>query len=200
MQSDSPLDRLWQEYAVVFRDFDDHSLARWLSQTLTQLRGRVWRVSHPLVGAYRLAAGVAHDRQIWLKRLALPPAGYAGADCCRAPLVPLFTRDVFDSGLLCLHCNATVAPLDEIPKPTQAKIRAWSEEYKPVHAVAHWEDNQRGSAEKYEDAFEKAARDAERILKIAASEILPDLLETYPAVVWEDQDECLEVAPENIEL
>ena len=200
MQSESPLDRLWQEYSTVFRDFDDHSLARWLSQTLAQLRGRVWRVSHPLVGAYRLGAGIAHHRQIWLKRLALPPVGYAEAVCCRAPLVPLFTRDVFDSGLLCLHCNATVMPLEEMAESLQSKIRAWSDEYKPVHAVAHWEDNQRGSEDQYDQAFERAARDAERILKSAATDILPDLLETYPAVVWEDQDECLEVSPENIEI
>src|ERR1700733_10676657 len=121
MKSDSPLDRLWQEYGLVFRDFDDHSLARWLCQTLAQLRGRVWRVSPPLVGAYRLGAGSAHDRQIWLKRLAAPPAGYVESDCCRAPLVPFFTRDALDSGLLCLHCNATVAPLDDLAKAVQGK-------------------------------------------------------------------------------
>ena len=28
---------------------------RWLSQTLGQLAGKVWRLSHPLLGAYRLA-------------------------------------------------------------------------------------------------------------------------------------------------
>jgi hypothetical protein len=194
------LDRLWQEYSIVFKDFDDHSLARWLSQTLGQLRGRVWRVSHPLVGAYRLAANVAHDRQIWLKRLAMAPAGYAEADCCRAPLVPLFTRDIYDSGLICLHCNATIVELNDIPGLIQAKIRAWSDEYKAVHAVAHWEEDRRGSEEQYDKAFEAAARDAERILAAAATDVLPDLLESYPAVIWEDQDECLEVAPEDIEL
>jgi hypothetical protein len=26
------------------------------------------------------------------------------------------------------------------------------------------------------------------------------LLEFYPAVVWEDQDECLEVRPEDVKL
>jgi len=25
-------------------------------------------------------------------------------------------------------------------------------------------------------------------------------LEAYPAIVWEDQDECLEVRPEDVEL
>jgi hypothetical protein len=33
-----------------------------------------------------------------------------------------------------------------------------------------------------------------------AHEIVPHLLEQFPAVVWEDQDECLEVRPEDIPL
>ena len=58
-ESSSPLDSLWQEYARVFRDWDDLTLGRWLAQTLGQLEGRAWRLSHPLVGAYRLAAKIA---------------------------------------------------------------------------------------------------------------------------------------------
>src|SRR5205814_2545166 len=85
---ESPLDRLWQEYSRVFNDFDDLTLARWLAQTLGQLEGRAWRLSHPLLGAYRLAAQIAHDRQTWLKRLATPPAAtgkrrVAAPRCCR---------------------------------------------------------------------------------------------------------------------
>ena len=97
---DSPLDRLWQEYGEVFREFDDLTLARWMAQTLGQLQGRVWRQSHPLLGAYRLAAQLAHDRQIWLKRLVSAPHAYVESPCCRAPLLPLFTRDVVESGLV----------------------------------------------------------------------------------------------------
>ena len=72
---DSRLDQLWKEYSLVFQDFDDLTLARWLAQTLGQIEGRVWRASHPLLGAYRLAAQLAHERQVWLKRLAMPPHG-----------------------------------------------------------------------------------------------------------------------------
>ena len=43
------LERLWQDYAGVFRGFDDLQLARWMSQTLGQLHGSLWRMSHPLV-------------------------------------------------------------------------------------------------------------------------------------------------------
>ncbi|HMP84595.1 MAG TPA: hypothetical protein PKA41_18015, partial [Verrucomicrobiota bacterium] len=60
--SEAPLDRLWKEYGRGFRDFDDLTLARWLAQTLGQLEGRAWRLSHPLVGAYRLGAQLGHER------------------------------------------------------------------------------------------------------------------------------------------
>src|SRR5215813_4045471 len=102
---ESPLDLLWKEYGHAFREFDDLTLARWLAQTLGQLEGKVWRLSHPLLGAYRLAAQLAHERQVWLKRLATPPAAYSESECCRAPLLPLFTRDVLEAGLMCQHCN-----------------------------------------------------------------------------------------------
>ena len=85
-ESESPLDSLWKEYGRAFQDWDDLTLARWLAQTLGELEGRAWRLSHPLVGAYRLAAQIAHDRQIWFKRLATPPAAYAESPCCRAPM------------------------------------------------------------------------------------------------------------------
>src|SRR5947199_8232094 len=106
---------LCKEYARVFHDCDDLTLARWLAQTLGQLEGRAWRLSHPLLGAYRLAAQIAHERQIWLKRLARPPAAYTEAPCCRAPLLPLLTRDVLESGLVCQHCSGTAASFEELP-------------------------------------------------------------------------------------
>ena len=82
--ADSPLDLLWKEYSRAFEDFDDLILARWMSQTLGQFEGKVWRMTHPLVGAYRLAAQLGHEQGIWLKRLATPPAAYPESACCRA--------------------------------------------------------------------------------------------------------------------
>jgi hypothetical protein len=196
--SESPLERLWSEYSRVFRDFDDLTLARWMSQTLSQLQGRPWRFSHPLLGTYRLAAQVAHDRQVWLKRLANPPAAYPEAPCCRAPLLPLYTRDIEESGLVCQHCGDTAVPFDEIPSELQPIVKAWAEEYGPVHAVAHWEDRQRKSVRAYDQAVEQAASQAEKLLARAGREILPKFLDFYPAIVWEDQDECLEVRPEDL--
>ena len=35
--AESPLDLLWKEYSLIFREFDDLTLARWLSQTLANL-------------------------------------------------------------------------------------------------------------------------------------------------------------------
>jgi len=198
--AESPLDLLWKEYSLVFRDFDDMTLARWLAQTLGQLQGKAWRLSHPLLGAYRLAAQMAHDRQIWLKRLANPPAAYAESPCCRAPLLPLLSRDARDAGLICQHCNDTLVPFEEIPDALQSELEAWLSQYAAVHAVAHWDDRQRKSAGDYDRALETAAEDAERLLARAGMQLAPKLLEFYPAVVWEDQDECLEVRPEDVLL
>ena len=197
--SESPLDRLWKEYGTAFRDFDDLTLARWLSQTLSQLSGRVWRLSHPLLGAYRLAAQLAHERQIWLKRLVEAPATYQESSCCRAPLLPLFTRDVVESGLICQHCGDTCVPFDEIPAELQNEVRKWAKDYSPLHAVAHWDDAQRKRCGNYDGKLDDAAHEVEELLAIAGKKIAPKFLEFYPAIVWEDQDECLEVRPEDIE-
>lgn len=198
--AESPLDLLWKEYGRAFRDFDDLSLARWLAQTLGQLEGKVWRLSHPLLGAYRLAAQWGHERQIWFKRLATPPAAYAESACCRAPMLPLLTRDVLEAGLICQHCNDTLVPFEDIATPLQAELKGWATEYGSVHAVAHWEDSKRQAAEQYERAYEAAAGSAEGLLAQAGRVLAPKLLEFYPAVVWEDQDECLEVRPEDVQL
>ena len=197
---DSPLDSLWKEYSLGFRDFDDLTLARWMAQTLGQFETKAWRLSHPLLRAYLLAAQLALERQIWLQRLATPPAAYSSSPCCRAPMLPLLTRDVHEAGLICQHCSETLVPFDEIPSPLQAELRAWADQYAPVHAVAHWDDQQRKSAGDYDRAYEKAAEDAERLLRHAGSILAPKLLDYYPAIVWEDQDECLEVRPEDVTL
>ncbi len=196
--SDSPLDLLWKEYSLAFRDFDDLTLGRWMAQTLGQFEGKAWRLSHPLLAAYRLAAQLAHERQIWLKRLVNPPAAYAESPCCRAPMLPLLTRDVRDAGLVCQHCNETLVPFEEIPADLRPALEQWAEEYKPVHAVAHWEDKERKRVGDYDRAYERAAEQAEGLLAQAGAKIVPRLLDFYPAVVWEDQDDCLEVRPEDV--
>lgn len=196
--SDSPVDRLWEEYGQVFRDFDDLTLARWMSQTLGQLEGRLWRMSHPLVGAFRLAAQIAHERQVWLKRLANAPMGYREAECCRGPLLPLFTRDIVESGLLCQHCGGTAIPFADLPANLKAPFRKWSDEYAAVHEVAHWEDRERKKCGNYDQAVDDAAARAEKLLARIARNQLPKLLDHFPALVWEDQDECLDVRAEDI--
>ena len=198
--ADAPLDVLWKDYSTAFRDFDDMMLARWMAQTLGQLGGKVWRLSHPLLGAYRLAAQIAHERQIWLKRLVTPPSAYSNSGCCRAPMLPLLTRDVRDAGLVCQHCSETLVPFDEIPVPVQRELDGWASQYATVHAVAHWDDRQRKSAGDYDHAYENAAEEAEDLLAQAGKIIAPKLLEFYAAIVWEDQDECLEVRPEDVML
>jgi hypothetical protein len=199
-EPDAPLDRLWREYSRVFRDFDDLTLARWMAQTLGQLQGHAWRLSHPLLGAYRLAAQIAHDRQVWLKRLATAPPDYPESPCCRAPLLPLLTRDVLESGLVCQHCNGTAVELADLSAELRAAVTRWAEDYAPIHAVAHWDEKQRAGADDYDDAYEEAAERAEKLLATAGREVAPKFLDSYAAIIWEDQDECLEVRPEDIAL
>src|SRR4051812_33570010 len=156
--SESGDDRLFKEYSAVFREFDDLTLARWMAQTLGQLCGRAWRLSHPLIGAYRLAAQLGHERQIWLKRVATAPKAYPEASCCRAPLLPLLTRDVLETGLTCQHCGERAISFEELPPELQAPINEWAEKYGPVHKVAHWNDAERKQAGNYDARFEEAAQ------------------------------------------
>ena len=196
--ADSPLDHLWDEYAVAFRDFDDLTLARWMSQTLAQLEGRVWRLSHPLFGSYRLAANAARERHITLRSVVTLPANYPAANCCGAPLLPLLTRDVLESGLICQHCNETAIALDDLPADLASAVRTWAEEYAPIHQVAHWDDRQRKSAKNYDRAYEDAAQQVEKLLAKVGTQVAPKFLDHYPTIIWEDQDECLEVRPEDV--
>ncbi|HEX3720509.1 MAG TPA: hypothetical protein VH595_21370 [Verrucomicrobiae bacterium] len=196
--TESSSDNLFKEYSAVFDEFDDLTLARWLAQTLGQLRGRVWRFSHPLVGAYRLAAEIGHRRQIWLKRLANVPQNFADAPCCRAPTLPLFSRDILQSGLICQHCSEMLMPFEDLPAVLQPSIKKWAEDYAPVHAVAHWEDTMRRKVRDYDQECEDAAGRAEKLLAMAGSKLLPPFLDHFSAIIWEDQDECLEVRPEDI--
>ena len=197
--AENPIDDLWQEYGRAIGDFDDLSLARWMAQTLGQLEGRVWRFSHPLMGVYRLAAQIAHDRQIWFQRLVSIPRSYLQAECCRAPLLPFLTRDVAETGLVCLHCNSSAVSLEDLPVPIRRRLKKWASEYETIHDVAHWEEDRKARMKDYQKSFEGAAQSAEMLLIQAGRELAPSLLEDYPAVVWEDQDECLDVRPEDIQ-
>jgi hypothetical protein len=113
-------------------------------------------------------------------------------------MLPLLTRDVRDTGLICQHCSETLVPFEEIPNAVQAELGMWAAKYSPVHEVAHWDDSRRKSFANYDSEYDRAAEGAERLLAEAGQQLGPRLLEFYPAVVWEDQDECLEVRPEDV--
>lgn len=191
-------DRLWKEYTRVFEEQDDLTLARWLVQTLAQLKGRAWRHSHPLIASYRLAAGLAHRKQIWHQRLVTFPGDFLPSQCCRAPMLPLLSRDVMKTGLTCLHCAETLVPVEEIPEDLQKAVRDWAAEYEPIHAVAHWDDDQQKASRNYDRAYDDAGLRAENLLAFAGRDLTPRFLEHYAAIVWEDHDECLEVDPEDV--
>lgn len=195
--ADTAFQKLMTEYSALFRDFDDQTLARWLSQTLSQFEGKVLRLSHPLVGAYRIASQVAADRQIGLNRLAAFPPAFPEAPCCRTPALHLFTREVLETGLVCQHCGETLVPFEDLPATVKPLIKTWAEEYGPIHQQAHAEET-RWRTEDPEEALENAARHSEKLLAFAGKSLMPHLIEFYPAILWEDQDECLEVLPEDI--
>lgn len=196
--TENAADRLWLHYGTIFQRFDDLTLARWLVQTLGHFNGGLWRYSHPLVGAYKLAAQAGHHRQLWLKRLVEIPNPFLAAECCRAPLLPLVTRDVAESGLICMHCSETAVPLPELPGDAREQLTLWSQGYGEIHRVAHLEGAEKAAITNYDDALDDAAEGAIQSLGKAAEIIFPRLLETFPAVVWEDHDECLEVRPEDL--
>jgi len=85
-----------------------------------------------------------------------------------------------------------------LPAAIRPELETWAREYEPVHAVAHWDDRQRRKSGNYDDAYENAAQQAIRLLHTSGFVLAPKLLETYAAVIWEDQDECLEVRPEEV--
>jgi hypothetical protein len=138
------------------------------------------------------------ERGINISRLATIPAAYSSAECCGAPLLPMLTRDVKESGLACIHCGAAAMTMENVPTEIASALKKWAEAYAEVHAVAHWEEENQKRVKSYDDAVEEAAQKAEDLLAEAGFELAPSLLDHFAAVVWEDQDECLEVMPEDI--
>ena len=192
-------ERLFQEYAALFRGFDNLTLARWMAQTLGQLQGHLWRMSHPLVVSYQLAAMVGHERQVWHQRLVDPPFEFSMAECCRAPLVPVVSRGMIEGGLLCLHCGDIAVPFAELENQDQAALLSeWAKNYDEVHSVAHWDETRKESVERIDQALENAAQESERRLGYLGLVLAPPLVEHYPTVMWMDEDECLQVRPEDI--
>jgi hypothetical protein len=198
MADDRKVEHLIAEYSEPFASFDDLTLGRWLAQTLSQLKGKAWRMSHPLIHSYRFAAKLGHQRQVWLKRLANVPPEFPPAKCCRAPLFPILSRDLLSSGLICLHCEETAFELEDLPSSLAEELKLWAEDYNKLHHVAHWEEQEQKEAGDYEAAFEEAKKNAASMLARMQRQFLPALLEELPALAWEDQDECLEIPPEDI--
>lgn len=111
----------------------------------------------------------------------------------------MVTRDVVESGLICLHCNDTAVAFGQIADQEAAEALAgWAEKYSATHSVAHWDERRRGLHDNYGQALEQAAIESEHLLLHLGLVLAPPLVEYYPAVVWEDQDECLQVRPEDI--
>ena len=100
--------------------------------------------------------------------------------------------------------------LDEtrwVPREIQWFINAQKDEgLRPKH-IKDGDDPTRRQLIKIYQAYEDACQRAQVVdfaeLLLRAYEIWrdnPPLLEHYPSLVWEDQDECLEVRPEDVAL
>jgi hypothetical protein len=128
------------------------------------------------------------------------PYDYHRASCCNAPFLPLVTRDIIEHGFLCEHCGGTGAELEDLPPRVARHLTQWAEQYSDLHEVAHWEEAHRLAIGNYEEVFEQTAMQAEAMLEALPVAILPPLLDTFPALVWEDHDECLDIRPEELEI
>ena len=91
-------------------------------------------------------------------------------------------------------------PFADLSGEMQSLLGPWADEYAPVHAVAHWDEKQQKASRNYTDMVENSAQKAEDLLAQIGTDIAPRLLDNFPVVVWEDQDECLEVRPEDVPM
>jgi hypothetical protein len=196
---ENPTERLWESYRVWLNDYDDMTLARMTAQTLGQLKGRVWRLSHPLIGLFRLAARTAHKRGLDIFRLA-QLTEYTSAPCCGGPLLPLITRDIVEHGVFCEYCGEIVMPLDDLPVPSNITLKTWAEAYQQSHSIAHWDEPKIRKHPDFEQLFQSSADACDRLLVELAKNLLPPLLDHFPAVVWQDHDECLDVWPDDLKV
>lgn len=193
------IDRLWEDYRLFFDGFDDPTLARYLAQLLGQIHGGIWRASHPMTGLLRLGAHTCHQRGLRIGRHARVPEGYGAAACCGAPTVPLITRDVIERGFVCVFCDGTLATLEDLPGELGLAVRRWAEQYREVHDVAHWDERQRLACGDYEEAFNQAAQRGAELWVDLVESLLPKLVpDIFSVMIWEDQDECLDIRPEDL--
>jgi hypothetical protein len=99
---------------------------------------------------------------------------------------------------MCEHCGGTAVAFSELPDELRAPLKKWAKEYGTLHEIAHWSDEKKKATSDYQSRVEVAAKRAEQMLHSSATNFLPRLLEFYPTIIWEDQDECLDVRPEDI--
>lgn len=189
---------LWQEHMRGLRSWDDLSLVRWLSQSLGQFYERSWRVSHSFVVAYRLGVTVAHQRDVWNRRIFSFHQNYQTAPCCNAPTIPLVSFEMMSHGIACSCCGGELISLKELPLSLRKAFMDWGRRYDSIHQVAHWDDERKKESKNYDKDFDEAGDRAIPLLTELGYKLVPKLLELYPAIFWEDGDHCLDLRPEEI--
>ena len=90
------------------------------------------------------------------------------------------------------HCGQQMVALDKIKNQQLVeKLSQGAESSAPIHAVAYWGEWRRKSQDQYEHVFDEATQKSEAQLSY---------FDDFPLVIWDDQDECLQVRPEDIQL
>ena len=73
----------------------------------------------------------------------------------------------------------------------------WAEDYSSIHGVAHWDETRRTITRITNKLLRMPLSKANNCSPTKVSNWRP-AGGVFPAVIWEDQDECLQVRPEDI--
>ena len=199
--ADAPLDLLWKEYSLGFRDFDDLTLATLAGpnarpacrQDLAAFASAARRLPPGRAVGPRapdLAQAPGCDPARLLRIALLPRADVAVADARRARGgldLPALQRDARPvRGNPRRACKAIWRTGPRVtPRSTRSPTGTIASAKPPATTTT---------------PTKPPPRKPNGCSREAGRQLAPRLLEFYPAAVWEDQDECLEVRPEDVRL
>ena len=109
-------------------------------------------------------------------------------------MLPLLSARCPGIGSYLPALHETLVAFDEIPEPIEDECGKWAAQYAPVHAVAHWEDSQRKTGN-YDQAYDVAADEAERLLGVVARDIMPKFLDHYAAACGKTRTNAFPCSP-----
>ncbi len=196
--------RWLSEYHAVFDHLSNEKLLEHETDLLNIFKGQSVRLSHPMIKYFQMLTAVCADRDLLTPKNAQKfPKEFPLASCCCGPAIGILTPFVHKAGLICLHCQETLVPLEDFPQWLREVCESWGSNYEKWSSVVRWNQEQQARAEKmsgkpigaiYEDSYFQC----KDLLKKEAAEIVPGFLEHYPSVVWQDFDPAFNIRPEDI--